>query len=371
MAALHLATLSSLYAPHPFPRAGPFFEGWYTRVVEQGGQSFGVIIGHVLKAGRDAEAAINTSSNALPLTYVSLMRSVGSGDEPMEAHNCYPDAPVVTVDGKTVTTKPDIQSPPRFRWESSAGAFDVTPNSTLIDFVCGDIHFTAEIADPVPWSRDGLGPAGMEGLLPLPLQWFVYSLRSRVVRYRWLDARTGAVSMEGRDARAHQEKNWGRAFPGAWNWAQALDVTSGIGFALSAAPIVAGVDATLLGYRHPALNLSVDFAPGYGRVALTSDGCRGTLRLTAFHRARRLELDANLSSIPLSLTRCLLGPTAHGFAPTCVESYVATATVAVSLAGRELARTTIRSVALEFGAGNICRARDPCRQPSTGARAWS
>ena len=351
------STSGSLYSPHPYPSQPPFFEGWYTRIIAES-KSFGVIFGHVF-----AGSAGDSGKGPLPTTYVALLRAANVG-EPMEVHNCYPNGRNVTIGGQPVNSPPDVQGPPAFEWRSSAGAFIVTAEETSIDITCDGVRFVAELDGATPWSAGGYGPGGRLSQLPLPLHWFVYSLRSRVRRYVW--SSTAGVSDEGVDAWAHQEKNHGKAFPSSWTWSQALDTTSGAALALSGGPLFEGLPpAYLVGYRHPAgSGIAIDFAPANGKLSAEVNGCDGSLRIVGTHPLTGHRLEANVTARPSELRRCLLGPTATGFAPVCVESYAANASVAVYQWGRRLVSSEITSAALEFGGDYICKQRNPGHAPS-------
>ena len=316
------ATSCSLYDPHPYPARGLFFEGWYTRLVD-GSRSFGVIFGRILSA------ADESATQQLPANYMSIMRSRGDGAL-MDAADCTPDEYRVTIDGRTPVHEPDVSSPPRFAWNatgtSGRGTFVVDASSTVINIHCHNITFTAEIGAPVPWAAGGRGPAGLLDRLPLPLHWFVHSLGGQVVRYEWRDEGTGeAVRGTGH---AHQEKNWGKSFPSSWFWYEGIDAASGRALAGSGAPLAGHASAQLLGYRNSARGISFDCTFISCLVSVTPDGCAGSLRLDAHHLLSGERLELNISTaVPSTLDSCLLGPSAEGFAPMCVESYVASASV--------------------------------------------
>lgn len=75
---LRLTFLSSLYilqvvanqfSPHLFPQAGPYFEGWYMRLLDvQSGRSIGLLFGHVLP---------DTTNLTVPVVAVSILYSEG------------------------------------------------------------------------------------------------------------------------------------------------------------------------------------------------------------------------------------------------------------------------------------------------------
>ena len=169
MLALLAASRASLFDPHPFPPKGPFFEGWYTRIID-GDDSFGIIFGRVLP---------QLLGTPLASSYLSILRAGKHGGS-MDAADCTASSARVTIDGKPASTRPNFLSPPSFTWNASgsgsgSGIYTVTPESTVIDVQCGRVSFSAEIGSAVPWARGGRGPAHELDRLPLPLHWFVYS----------------------------------------------------------------------------------------------------------------------------------------------------------------------------------------------------
>ena len=285
-------SLASLYDPHPLPAVGPFFEGYYTRFTLDGGGSLGLIFGRV-------EPSSAQTSSALPSSYVSIMRSrVGTS---MDFVNCVPTQYETLVNGTPPTLAPDFTSPPSFLWRAAA-----------------------------PWGEGGRGPAGGFDRVPLPLHWFVHSLSGRVSRVRWANGKTGEV-VNG-SGWAHQEKNWGESFPAEWHWWQAADAASGRALVGSGGPmpgVPPPLDAPtyLLGYRSAALGIRFDCEPLTCLTSVAADGCAGTLTLHARHLITGHRIEANVSTTAATLDACLLGPAAGGFAPMCVESYDAAASV--------------------------------------------
>ena len=119
-------SLGSLFSPHPFPSAGPFFEGWYTRVVD-GSDSFGVIFGEVLPKAGDADK--------FPTEYLSIMWARNGST--MSTVECVPK--LVKVNNPAQA--PDFLTPPAFTWSTASdGAASVTGNRTYINFRCRGIQ---------------------------------------------------------------------------------------------------------------------------------------------------------------------------------------------------------------------------------------
>ena len=354
-------SLASLYDPHPLPAVGPFFEGYYTRFTLDGGGSLGLIFGRV-------EPSSAQTSSALPSSYVSIMRSrVGTS---MDFVNCVPTQYETLVNGTPPTLAPDFTSPPSFLWRaawpSGAGRFSVSGNVTSLSVECEGVSLVADVVSAAPWGEGGRGPAGGFDRLPLPLHWFVHSLSGRVSRVRWANGKTGEV-VNG-SGWAHQEKNWGESFPAEWHWWQAADAASGRALVGSGGPmpgVPPPLDAPtyLLGYRSAALGIRFDCEPLTCLTSVAADGCAGTLTLHARHLITGHRIEANVSTTAATLDACLLGPAAGGFAPMCVESYDAAASVRFFGGNGELLDAALLDgAALEFGGGAVCAlpGRDPC-----------
>lgn len=366
-----MAVLGSLYAPHVFPERGPFFEGWYSRITPASfdGPSVGFIFG--LSKPRPLHTHPITPPQR---AYISIMRSGGANGS-MKATNCFPPAVRITSDGLPPHEDPDFESPPNFTWSAEGIRFTVRGDETRASLRCGSVSLTFKSSQPRPWALHGLGPAGELDRLPLPLHWFVYSLGS-TASYTYADAATGE-SLVGSGV-AHQEKNWGTAFPQRWTWAQAVGA-GGLAFAATGGPLTLWglpVVSHFVGYRNPSKGIAFNAAPTSANVSVHADGCAGTLRLVAMlHKDAELDsdeaassaapirLEANLSTDTRALSTCLLGPSEEGFVPMCVESYVTTVSVIVtSRSGGVVDDATLTSGALEFGGDDVCAARNPCTQ---------
>ena len=152
----------------------------------------------------------------------------------------------------------------------------------------------------------------------LPLHWFVYSLGSQVLQYKWINHQTKEV-ITGDSGLAHQEKNWGKGFPPAWIWAEGVEGTSGTSFAVSLGVLdIAHLDlpAHLIGYRSPKFNFN--FRPTNSILKKSISGCEGQVTVTVTSLLHQVVIE--MSTAPSTLQTCLLGPTEVGFAPVCVES---------------------------------------------------
>ena len=353
---------ASQYDPHLFPAEGPFVEGWYSRIIDfESNHSFGILFGQVITRKQGPHF------NHYPLNMVSLIHSKGDGTS-MESFKVYPSSHDidVTVKGKPVTRNPDFKSPANFEWKAKRyGYFTVNERETRFNFTNMEgVSFVGVLGPPKPWGPNGEGPEGWIDKLPfLPLHWFVYSLGSELISYNWVNEETGEM-LRGRQGLVHQEKNWGNGFPPAWIWGEGVDGPSGSSFAISLGVLeIAKFDvrAHLVGYRSSAVTLN--FRPTNSELTKYIDGCSGVMNATVKSLTHKLEFE--IHAPPSTFQTCLLGPTEDGFAPVCVESYIALANFHVyklTLSGYELVESrTFHSAALEFGGLYICPEKNPCQ----------
>lgn len=363
---VHVALVNAnQYDPHVFPTEGPFMEGWYSRIVDfESNHSFGILFGQVVLRRQGAHFDNH------PLNMVSIIHSKGDGSS-MESFDVYPSSNdiEVTVRGKPVTSDPDFKSPANFEWKAKPyGYFRVNENETRFNFTnVGGVSFIGVLGPPKPWGPNGEGPEGWIDHVPfLPLHWFVYSLGTELINYSWINEETGEM-LRGGQGLVHQEKNWGKGFPPAWIWGEGVDGSSGSSFAISLGVLdiaTFDVPAHLIGYRSSAVTLN--FRPANSELTKYIDGCSGMMNATVKSLEHKLEF--KIHAPPSTFQTCLLGPTVDGFAPVCVESYIAIANFYVyklTLSGYELIETrTFKSSALEFGGLYLCMEKNPCQKNS-------
>ena len=122
-----------------------------------------------------------------------------------------------------------------------------------------------------------------------------------------------------------------------------------------------GVPAHLCGYRNYKKNLTLNFRPDNSYVTKTIDGCLGKAAFTI--RSLTYKVEMNIVTSSSTLEECLLGPTVEGFAPVCIESYVASAEITVykfnGSGYSKIDYSVFENAALEFGGGYMCPSR-PC-----------
>ncbi|CAL1543631.1 unnamed protein product [Lymnaea stagnalis] len=388
--------------PHVYPNRGPFFEGWYLRIIDPGenlslGFLFGLVLpieqhsqqyqkhchklvnqleikrclNEVLQMQKHAyDSNLKAHNSSFPLVYTSLLLSFNSTtklDTPTGFFN--PDDCSVTKDGRPVTKNPDDLTPPNFEAVISQNlSFAVTENKTMFSVTVGNHIFKGFTFAPVPWGPGGEGPESWLEKMPLPIHWFVYSLHSTVRYYEYVNLESGKIirggSKPGAPVIAHMEKNWGKSFPKAWVWAEGVDIAANVAFSFSSGVITElgmDIDAQLSGYRNGKKNISCSFNPVNSVHTLVQDGCSGTAVLTV--KCLDCAVTFDLSAPPDTLSYCLATPQVVGFKKGCVESYVATARVTVhQRRGVSMVLTdshTINQAALEFGEKYMCNGSCP------------
>jgi len=315
------------YDPHLYPRSGPFFEGWYFRFIDfDNKRSFGSLFGTVLP--QDATKVQRPA-------YIGLLKNLRE-DRTLKDLNCFPDINDVSVtvgDGEAVTKDPNYKSPASFVWSAGAsgcGSVEVKPDSASVNVTFGNVHFEAQIGAPVAWDAAGSGPMGRLGWVPfIPLSWFVYSLGSPVLEYKWLDLDSGQA-YTGRGF-VHMEKNWGNSFPEGWIWTQGMSSDGQASFAGTYGPVGFGpvsVPGHLVGYRNNNKGISIDFRPDNSIISISYDGCQGYTNMTLKSVTRKVEI--NIWTSPSTYSNCLYGPMYNGFRKACQESFVAHAQIVVS-----------------------------------------
>lgn len=359
---LLVCVTGSFYNPHPFPDSGPFFEGWYLRITNNDtDDSIGLLFGEVLPA-----SSLNTTG---PLVLASILYRActdgGACTLLSSRANFTLNLLNISVDGQPVTHNPDRKSEANFKWAvnngEDGGIFIQARDQTNFDFRLGEWTLRGAAGTHVPWNNDESGPEGWLGYFPLPLHWFVYSLRSPLTFFELQNVKTG-TTVRGTNGIVHLEKNWGKSFPKQWIWSEGVARDgSNVTFAVSGGLVnfsLFSVDAYLVGYTNPSVGFALDYRPDNSVVTAETDGCKGLLNLTV--RSFTHELEIEVFGSPKTFSSCLYGPETSGFRRACVESYDAMATITVrqgKLFGssrKVIDKQTLMSVALEFGGNNVC-----------------
>jgi len=382
--ALYILPVSAtLQDPHPFPSQGPWFEGWYTRLVDTtNGHSFAIINALMLDQSQNNNG------------YLAIMHATNNTSKPMEVFESFPQFPNITdCQSNPVSKDPDLFSPPCFKWvaggcknsykgsptdcegyifsSQASTVFEFTNYATQSDGTVNGVSLKFSMGEITPWDDSGLGPMGIAETMPnLGLYWYVYSLGTKT-QYEYT---TFNVSQNGEtiikeklsgSGLAHQEKNWGGTFPRAWIWAQGVSEDGNVHFALAGGPKtlpVVHVEPVLwlVGYRSPQVG-SWDLNPQHVNQTFTPsiDACNGHFVLTVAGFLRKIVI--NIQAQPSTFNDCLYGPSAKGFSPMCLESFVAKATITAyersGLSWDLIETQTLSLSSLEFGGEYTCK---PC-----------
>jgi hypothetical protein len=337
LAASPAGAASRFMMPQKKPAIGPWYEGWYIRVTDPTGFSFGTIsTSHTPKfrALRD--------SSVLP-GYVAFLYK-----EPRAAATksveFYPEKTFVNVEGDE-----------HFRWtaEGFGGLSDEAVEFRLPE---GE-EISIAFGERKPWSpmHPDWGPAGPATFIPIaPMYWYVDSIGTPV-RYR-VKLKTGRV-YEGQGY-AHVEKNWGRIFPRAWMWLQAVAPANDAYVAMAGGPLgikPAELRAFFLGYKTKDIDIEIrpDKLARYDTVINAEEGY---FRIDARTLRERLVIEGEAapdSFAPVSI------PTPKGYRPNGgMESFSAMIKVSAYRDGKLVGETRFANGALEFGA-DYMKSRDP------------
>ncbi|RUS75128.1 hypothetical protein EGW08_017112 [Elysia chlorotica] len=363
--------------PHVYPPYGPFFEGWYLRVIDTNvNASFGFLFGLVLPAAgenittemKSRSLIFPVPSEDIPLLCVSILVNAADAQKLGSPTGCFdPSDYSVLKDGKPVEQDPDDKTPPEFEVRLASNlSYTVTPSGSNFSVRIGEHTFQGETTSPVPWGPGGEGPESWLENLPLPIHWFVYSFRSTVTSYSYTNDATRSVVKGGSTAAgppviAHMEKNWGQSFIEAWVWAEGVNPVTDVYFSFSSGLIKEysfEIPAQLSGYRNPAKGIDCSFHPANSEHTLIHDGCAGTATLDV--RSVECHVVIQLSAAPSSFSSCLVTPQPDGFRPGCVESYTAIANVTVHEPLYGIKDSQIIPLSgLEFGGLYMCNGKCP------------
>lgn len=327
--------------PQTPPFSGPWFEGWYIRVVDQ--------------EKKLSFATISTTSTheKIPLELNQVLPGY-------KAFVFAPEDSALTYSREEFPQETQLvtdSSSDALLWQDSVGS---SLTSDRLDLVMPESSHRIEVnfGEHTPWSKKNIdwGPAGLAGQIPiLPLQWFVVSTKTPV-SYK-LTTPQGVLEGTGY---AHIEKNWGKAFPKAWMWLQGLSDDGEHQLAIAGGPLKLGpatITAFLVGVRGP--NVRVDIQPSQGpqvKYKTWSEPCAGKFKLRAKNWRYKVEVTASApidSFVPLAI------PTKNGYLPNLAqESFYSTINVKVWEFGRLAYEHEFTSSALEFGADYICKPKE-------------
>lgn len=337
------ALAGSLQEPHVFPKRGPFFEGWYTRVQDiDSDRSFAVVVARILGQSAIARPAMSG--------YAALLHRA-------------PERPnlIVTESFPSWTTStPHMWSDEHDNW------FD--GDALSLEFADGPKVTLTPLGARRPWDRRG--PAGLASYFAfIPLHWYVDSTATSVQWSYRASADSDEVSGLGI---THFEKNWGQAFPNAWIWGQAVHKTQDVQIAFAGGP-APGIpnhlapDVHMVGVRMgPSFWAFRPQDPGT-LITVERRPCEGFLRVLARQPQRSVEIIGKATRSSFSE---LATPTKDGFVPGADESFDTTYTVRIyehtaimGLTGLGVLKRqfVLQGGALEFGGTYRCQSPLPIR----------
>lgn len=222
-------------APHP----NAAFEGYYQKFTFPSGANLVIVICTVAKA--------ESRPNKLSVTYVP------EDAAQIWQKELFPEAMEMRKTGtRGHDFILDVPGIGHAKWNGE----DVTE----YDFKHDSFSFHATTSKRTPWSNKTSTPEGLLVHLPLPLHWHVQSLASSATCTLELSDYTLPASDAAPNTKVtvHQEKNWAFSFPSAHMWVCAREQDRGL--CLAGGEIL-GMEAFLLGYRSPDINL--DFRPPF------------------------------------------------------------------------------------------------------------
>lgn len=338
---------ASPFEPLPVHREGPWFEGWFTRIVDDHeNRSVAVIV-----ASYQAKGSANFSSS-----WVAALVSHSNGT--ILTEQVFPAQASVRITDRGLPVDRELprNQPAVFAVESEVGRLAVNDSKAelLFNFPSG-LKIEASLTNRIPWDaacRDTCGPEGWAGRLPsglLPTHYFVHSLGS-----------TAAYAVNGLRGSgfAHQEANYGSFFPSAWTWVQGVSSDGASQLLLTGGAFtVAELTARqfLLAYRSPRFHWdfrSVDL----DHIVTQVDACQGILTLRASKPSTGRQLELSVQAPLGTFSEPLYFPTREGWSnrPGSVESFRAPALVKIFHRGVLQETLELPQTALEFGGTYRC-----------------
>ena len=262
---------------HEFKSEGPWFEGWYTRVVDLNhGVSIAMITTSAIHDGQ------NLDRSARPPGYAAIVIQNGEFSKSFEAF------PGVTEIGNTIVQTTGLD----FSWNAD-GVGSAT--SARTELMINDSHAVIDVKSRAPWSPldSDAGPEGLLQFVPLPLHWYVHNTHGQA-SYSVDYIQDGVKKHLSGVGVVHQEKNWGQIFPESWVWMQATNDNAYLTLAggdLGVGPITA--HTYLVGYR--STKVSADFNLGQGLLTSFHDSvdwCQRSFKMISYSGVYKLEIKA-------------------------------------------------------------------------------
>ena len=310
--------------PHVPSGTGPWFEGWYTRVSDDGGsRSVAVIVASYLPKGETY-----VPGEYLP-GYINVLASEGDG-APTLSYTVFPEKTMALVNGKPVTENPVISCKKESDFEWIAEGYGSITEDTIDISIPGVADVYIHTSNRLPWDTEDPSKS-IEGWMvsyPFPTHWWVNSLGSDAEYEYTLYESEEPETFQG-TGYAEQEKNWAQVFPLAWIWSQGIAAGNSAQYVLTSTKVevVPGLILYpwLVSYRSPNISWNFNFSWAGSYLKTTKDPCAGTCKMVFRDTYRSLEFD--MSAPPDSFGDVSI-PTADGFMPEMGgESFSATVNV--------------------------------------------
>jgi hypothetical protein len=318
--------VSTPMIPHRYTTT-PFMEGWYTRITH-GKERIAIIVGYYQNSAstKQGYAAILTAKDGK----LDVDEAFSTDFEINQEDSGVFSSDFTVKIGDFAYLKKDYLSVK-------------LPSGSVIE---------ASFTKVSPWKPIslGLGPESIGVFMPFKAHWYVHSLNS-TVNFNYSNPKLN-LNMRG-VASAHQEKNWGQAFPSGWIWSQGSTEDSKYQFAVAGGELdIANQRAYLLGIRTPTENYT--FHPVHSITKVKRLSCSGKFKITALGVSKKAVIEV---SAPIESFSSLSVPTDSGFKKGAVESFESYASVKIY--GGPFKNTLIESFvipksALEFGGVYAC-----------------
>eukprot|EP00850_Spirogloea_muscicola_P016172 SM000129S26159 [mRNA] locus=s129:345211:347445:+ [translate_table: standard] len=359
------------------PTPCPWFEGWYTRVVDAAtGNSFAAVVGSMSATVGGHAAGFAQRRQCRWRELPGDHRRPGACSDqqaalPHHRRRHLAHDVKITTGGADVVVDPPDSAPAAVEWHSASyGYFVANASETYIRLTASGTTFAAVLT-----SQDTLAPALKAGrllcsgacLCSPPGGTFTGEFLGSLAQYSFNNASAGVV-LAGHGL-GHEEKNWGNAFPAGHVWAQAISEDNSVQLVLGAAYFSIGLVQTpyvaSVGLRAPSLALdlrSTDFGTYFSRIAVHP--CDGRLDIVARTFTRKVSI--SFSAPPSTFSIPIFGPTSQAlWLPTCQESFSAVAHISIERLGfqwlwaasSQPTKYRIEHAALEFGEEVMCSAR--------------
>lgn len=348
----YCAGSGSFNDPHVPSGKGPWFEGWYTRVTDNGGsRSIAVIVASNLPSGETY-----VPGKYLP-GYINVLVSEGDG-APTFSYTVFPEKTMALVNGQPVSENPHVLcgKESNFEWIAE-GYGSITQDTINISIPEVDVYI--HTSNRLPWdvNHPSASIEGWMSYFPFPTHWWVNSLGSDAEYVYTLHENAESKTFEG-TGYAEQEKNWSEIFPKGWTWSQGIAEGNTAQYVLTSTQVelAQGIDVHpwLASYRSSDISWDFSFLSFGSHLKTTKDSCAGTCTLVFSDVQRSLEFE--ISAPPESFGDVAV-PTADGFIPNLGgESFSATVNVTAyeiicPLLGlkKRVTSQTFKNAVVEFG----------------------